>query len=253
MFMMQDSEEQGGAVNPAPPGGRIPVIDVLRGLCVVLMATFHFSYDLYFYCAFPPIVIDNFFMTFCQVFSSWGFILLAGLSSRLSRSNIKRGVVVLCGGAAVSVVSYLWGDFIRFGILQFLGCAMVIYGLSRALWERVPRRFAPFLYLGLFIIAIRMLPITLEVPYLYPFGFITPTFRSADYFPLFPWFFWFLLGTWLGEFVKEGRLSEKSGKIKVRPLAFLGRHSFAVYFIHQPVLVAVSAILALLTGHKLPF
>jgi len=251
--MAQISEEQGSAGRPLQPGGRIPAIDTLRGLCVLLMATFHFSYDLYFYCSFSPKVIDNFFMTFCQVFSSWGFILLAGLSSQLSKSNIKRGLVVLCGGVAVSVVSYLWGDFIRFGILQFLGCAMVLYGLTRALWERIPRRIAPFLYLVFFTVTIRMLPMTLEVPYLYPFGFITPSFRSADYFPLFPWFFWFLLGTWLGKFIKEGRLPEKFGKRKVRPLAFLGRHSFAVYFIHQPVLIIISAALALLTGHKLPF
>lgn len=251
--MMPNSKEKGGKGLPAAPGGRIPFIDTMRGLCVVLMSTFHFGYDLYFYCSFPPGVIDNLFMTFCQVFSSWGFILLAGLSSQLSRSNIKRGFVVLCGGAVVSAISYLWGDFIRFGILQFLGCAMILYGLTRVLWERIPRRVAPFLYLALFTLAVHFLPVTLEVPYLYPFGFITSAFRSADYFPLFPWFFWFLLGTWMGNFVKEGALPERLGKIKVRPLAFLGRHSFAAYFIHQPVLVLLSAALALLTGHELPF
>lgn len=232
---------------------RIRGIDMLRGTCVVLMALFHFSYDLYFFCGFSQQVIFNPFMTFCQIASSWGFILLAGLSSRLSRSNLKRGAVVLCGGAAVSVVTYLWGDFVRFGILQFLGCAMVLYGLTHKLWERLPRQAAPALYLALFIATRLALPLVMEVPHLYPFGIITPGFRSADYYPLFPWFFWFLFGTFLGGFIAEGKVPVFLNRVGQRQLEFLGRHALAAYFIHQPVLIVLCTIISLATGHRLPF
>jgi uncharacterized membrane protein len=162
-------------------------------------------------------------------------------------------VIVLCGGAAVSVITYLWGDFVRFGILQFLGCAMVLYGLTHSLWKKLPRRAAPFFYLALFVITRVMLPLVMEVPHLYPLGIITPEFRSADYYPLFPWFFWFLLGTWLGGFAVEGKVPPRLASLYQRQLAFLGRHAFAIYFIHQPVLLVVCAGIALLTGHRLPF
>lgn len=232
---------------------RIPGIDTLRGVCVVLMTLFHLSYDLHFFCGFSQQVIFNPWMTFCQIASSWGFILLAGLSSRLSRSNLKRGFFVLCGGAAVSVVTYLWGDFVRFGILQFLGCAMVLYGLTHRLWESLPKKFAPVLYLALFTAAFLTLPMVLEVPHLYALGIITPGFRSADYYPLFPWFFWFLFGTFLGGLVKEGKTPEWLYRLRQRQLAFLGRHALAAYFVHQPLLIALCVILSLLTGRRLPF
>ena len=233
--------------------GRIQGIDTARGICVVLMVLFHLGYDLYAYCGFPVWMISSLPMTIFQVLSSWGFILLAGLSSRLSRNNIRRGVVVLCGGLLVSAVTWLWGDFIRFGILHFLGSAMILYGLTHRLWEALPGPVAPLLYLAFFWVGRYYLPMVVEVPYLYPFGFITREFHSSDYFPLLPWFFWFLLGSWLGGWVREGRIPQWFREWKLPPLAFLGRHSFFIYFLHQPLLLGISWLLAWGTGHPLPF
>lgn len=231
---------------------RIYGIDTLRGICVVLMTLFHLGYDLHFYFELPQWVVFNPFMTACQIGSSWGFILLAGISSRLSRSNLKRGALVLCGGAAVSIITYLWGDFVRFGILQFLGCAMVLYGLTHKLWESIPRRAAPVIYLGLFLVTRMLLPLVMEVPGMYPFGIITPEFRSADYYPIFPWFFWFLFGSWLGGHIRKEGPPAWLATLRQRQFSFLGRHALAVYFIHQPVLLGLCAAAALVTGHELP-
>lgn len=231
-----------------PLSSRIAGIDSLRGLCVVLMTLFHFSYDLYFYCRFPAWVIANPFMTFAQVFSSSTFILLAGFSCRLSRSNWKRGLRVALCGVLVSVVTWFWGDFIRFGILQFLGCSMLLYGLTHKLWEALPRWPAIVLYVALFALTRRLMPLVLDVPFLYPFGIVSPDFRSSDYFPLLPWFFLFLSGSWLGQFKESapGWLR----RLKLPLLNWLGRHSLVVYLVHQPVLVVISMALALLTGRQ---
>lgn len=231
-----------------PPCGRIQAVDALRGLCVVLMSLFHFSYDLYFYCRFPAWVIANPFMTFAQLASSSGFILLAGFSSRLSRSNLRRGARVLLCGVLVNVVTWLWGDFVRFGILQFLGCSMLLYGLTGKFWERLPRWPAILLYAGLFALTRRVMPVVLDVPFLYPFGIVSPAFRSSDYFPLLPWFFLFLMGGWLGQF--RDSVPEGLRGLRVPVLNLLGRHSLAVYLVHQPVLVVLSMALAAVTGRS---
>lgn len=240
-----EERRDAGAAAPALPA-RIGGIDALRGVCILLMAAFHFVYDLYFYCGFPRWVIANPFMTFAQVASSGGFILLAGFSSQLSRSNLRRGFKVLLCGVGVSLVTWFWGDFIRFGILQFLGCAMVLYGLTRRLWEKLPRWPALIVYIILFMVTRRLLPAVLDVPFLYPFGIVSPDFRSADYFPLLPWFFLFLAGAWLGRF--RDRLGERFCAFRAPVLNALGRHSLAVYLLHQPVLVVVAMALALFTG-----
>lgn len=242
---MSGSAPVGGSGAAAPLSSRIPGLDSLRGLCVVLMCLFHFSYDLYFYCHFPRVVIDNPFMAFAQVVSSSGFILLSGFSARLSHSNLRRGVRVLVCGVGVSVVTWLWGDFIRFGILQFLGCAMVLYGLTERLWTRLPR-WSVALYLALFALTRRVMPVVLDVPYLYPFGLISPDFRSSDYFPLLPWFFLFLIGTWLGE--RREHAPEALRRLRVPGLDWLGRHSLLIYLLHQPVLVVLSLLLSRLAG-----
>ena len=241
--MVRNRYQESGS---APLSSRIRGIDSLRGLCVVLMCLFHFAYDLYFYCHFPRFVISNPFMTFAQVFSSSGFILLSGFSARLSRSNLKRGVRVLACGVVISVVTWFWGDFIRFGILQFLGCAMVLYGLTARFWEGLPRWGAILLYVALFALTRHILPLVLDVPYLYPFGIVSPDFRSSDYFPLLPWFFLFLIGSWLGPW-KE-RVPEGFRRLRVPGLDWLGQHSLLLYLVHQPVLVAVSMVLSKLAG-----
>ena len=245
MMNRENKQESGGS---RPLSSRIAGIDSLRGLCVVLMILFHFSYDLYFYCGFPPSVIANPFMAFAQVFASSTFIALAGLSCRLSRSNLRRGLRVILCGVLVSVITWFWGDFVRFGILQFLGCAMVIYSLTHKVWEAIPRWEAILLYVALFAITRRLMPVVLDVPFLYPFGIVSPDFRSSDYFPLLPWYFLFLAGSWLGQF--KDLAPEWFRKLRLPGLDWLGRHSLGIYLVHQPVLVVVSVGLAMLTGRQ---
>lgn len=228
--------------------GRIHGIDALRGLCVILMAIFHFGYDLYAYCGFPAAMVASPFMVFCQVASSRGFMLLAGFSCRLSRDNAKRGLRVLAFAVILGVVTRIWGDPIRFGILHLLGCSMLLWAATHKLWEKLPGWLLSLLAFGAFLVLNAHFPMVGERDWLYAFGVMYPGFYSSDYYPLLPWFFLFLTGAGLSAYRHKigGWLRDR----KVPLLNWLGRHSLGFYLIHQPVLVVVSLAIAFLTGHS---
>jgi len=46
----------------------------------------------------------------------------------------------------------------------------------------------------------------------------------------------FLLGTWAGGPIRDGKLPPLFYRAKCAPLAFLGRHALLIYVAHQPVL-----------------
>ena len=74
-------------------------------------------------------------------------------------------------------------------------------------------------------------------------GFTAPGFYSADYFPLFPWLFLFLVGTALGGWCLEHRESKILTASLPGALTWPGRYSLLIYVLHQPVLYGVSYLI----------
>ena len=58
---------------------------------------------------------------------------------------------------------------------------------------------------------------------------------SADYYPLLPWIFIFLVGSFLGRPFKNGTAPKLFRANPVKDLSFVGRHTLLVYLIHQPI------------------
>lgn len=84
---------------------------------------------------------------------------------------------------------------------------------------------------------------SVSVGWLYPLGLTAPGFYSADYFPLLPWFFLFLLGTGLGGWCLENREAPLLALRLPAALTWPGRHSLVIYVLHQPVLYGISFLL----------
>ena len=167
------------------------------------------------------------------------FIFLSGLSSQLSRSNIKRGLKVFAIAIALTLVTSLpFIDMpIRFGVLHLLGFCMVFYGLTRKMWDKIPRVLAPLVYIALLVgsaLAIKLIQI--DSDYLWMFGWLQPGFYSADYFPIFPWLFVFLLGTWAGFYIVEHKLPDWFYEKRIAFFPAVGKKALIIYIIHQPVL-----------------
>ena len=243
-------------------GGRIQSVDALRGLCVVLMCFHHFFYDLAAFLGAPWWIFNNPVFNVLHYIFAGCFILLSGVSSRFSRSNLKRGAKLLAIALALTLVTLggewlgkrLMGEelYIRilFGVLHMLSLCMLFYGLTHKLWDKLPDWFmAPLCVFSVVLTARLTNGLLVTGPaWAFPFGFITEYFYSADYFPLLPWLFVFLLGTWLGGKIKAGKLPEKFYTAQFPFFPRVGRRALLVYILHQPALVLLTLGIGALFG-----
>ena len=250
------------------PGGRIEAMDALRGLCVVLMCFHHFFYDLAAFLGAPWWVFSNPVFNVLHYLFAGCFILLSGVSSRFSRSNLKRGAKLLAIALALTLVTWLGevlgkkllgedlGILIVCGVLHMLALCMLFYGLTHKLWDRMPDwGMLVFCLLGTVLTAPLTNGVVIHDPtytrgFFFPFGLITESFYSADYFPLFPWLFVFLFGTWLGGKIRAGKLPERFYTWKCPFFPKVGRRALLIYILHQPALLlltlGIGAVLGIL-------
>ena len=219
---------------------RIELLDVLRGGALIVMIAHHICYDLCVFCGFPWVWFTNPVWNVIHYLDAGLFILLAGISSDFSRSNLRRGGKTLAVALVISVVTYVMKMPIVFGVLHMMGICMLLYGLTQAFWQKLPGWVIPALSLAGILATYRLTDgYPTDTPHLWMFGLVTRDFYSSDYFPLLPWVFVFLLGTWLGKFIREQRLPGWFYRADCPPLAAIGRHSMLVYVAHQPVIYAL--------------
>lgn len=220
---------------------RFDILDAWRSLAIVLMLIYHFLFDLLL---FGVITRQQMFCTplnIMQKFICCSFILLAGASARFSRNNLRHGLIVVAAGIIVAIGGAIGGQIIRFGVLQLLGWSMILYHFTGKLLQKVPGVITAIAGGALYFLSeMWTSAVRVDVKWLYPFGFMYKGFSSADYFPLLPWFFLFLIGTALGGWCLKHRDNRILTTPLPAPLTFLGRHSLIVYLIHQPVLYGIS-------------
>ena len=222
---------------------RIELIDAVRGFDLYVMVVHHIFYDLCAFCGLPWVWFSNPVWNVVHYLSAGTFILLAGVSANFSHSNLKRGLRTLAIALGITAVTVLVNMPILFGVLHLLGSCMVLYALTARFWQRLPAWAIPALSLvGVLATAKLVNGYPTAVPHLWMLGLTTPDFSSADYFPLLPWAFVFLFGTWAGKYVREGWLPRRFYEARAPRLAAVGRHSLLIYVLHQPVLYALTML-----------
>jgi uncharacterized membrane protein len=226
-------------------GGRIELIDALRGLSLVLMVLHHLLFDLSMFGMFPGWFLISWPIYVLHVIFASVFILLSGVSSRFSRSNVRRGLKTWGCALAVTLVTWAVGMPAWWGILHLLGFCMILYGLISRWLDKMPERLGMALYLVLFLVlAVTILDRPFDVKGLSILGIMNRDFLSSDYFPIFPWVLMFLFGTCFGRMVEEGRLPRKFYEFDMPVLPEIGRKSLWIYMLHQPVLYGVTWLIA---------
>lgn len=230
---------------------RIWELDAFRGICILGMVLVHFVYDL----TDLYRIIDWEYPTWFEFVQRWGgvlFLLISGISATLGRRSVRRGFIVLLAGAAVTAVTYCMYKYllftkdiiIYFGVLQCLGCCMILWWVFKRLpnWVLVILGIA-MVGAGLYLDTVYLV----DHPWLIPLGFLYRGFSSSDYFPLLPNLGFFLLGAVLGRTAyakKQTLLPQVSeNNLLVRVLCFCGRQSLWFYLLHQPVLAGICMLL----------
>lgn len=222
---------------------RIDLIDAARGLSVLLMVIHHALFDAVEFLGAPVWIFSNPVFDILHYFFAGLFIFLSGVSSQFSRSNVKRGIKVFAVAIVLTIITYLpmINMPIKFGVLHLLGFCMMFYGVTRKMWDGIPRVLAPVLYILLLVgSALAVDNIRIDASFLWMFGWTQPGFFSADYFPIFPWLFVFLLGTWAGLFIVEKKLPKWFYETRVRVLPAVGKKALIIYILHQPVLYGIT-------------
>jgi len=222
---------------------RIEIIDALRGFAVVLMVIHHFLYNLVYFLDAPEWLFTNPVFDVLHYLFAGLFIMLSGVSSRFSRGNVRRGLIVIALALAISIVTYLMEMPIWFGVLHLLGFSMIFFGLTKKLWDFLPRKVLPILFISLIIVG------AFATAYAEPsaenavvsvclslFGWPQQGFVSYDYFPVLPWIFVFLLGTWAGLYIIERKLPKWFYEAEFPIFPAIGRKALIIYILHQPIL-----------------
>lgn len=244
---------------------RVGVLDDIRGLCVVLMVGYHALYDLVDIFGMDVPLFRWPIIGFARTLVAATFMFIAGITCRFSRSNWKRGGVALLAALALTAGTLLVmpSQQIWFGVLHFMGTAMLLFALLEPLLSRasVPLGVGACVFLFLLTYGIEWgvlgLPglVTFPLPaglyrvgWLFPLGFCAPGFFSADYYPLLPWIFVFLAGSYVGIPLRDGRGPDWCYPTRSRALTWVGRHAILIYLLHQPVLYVCFQLFIRLVG-----
>lgn len=220
---------------------RIHLLDFIRGVAIIGMITHHAAFDLTAFYDMKISFLDTEMFKVIRTVFALAFIIISGISTNLSHNPIRNGLKVLAIALDVSILTFfITPEFpIRFGILHFMGTAMLMAAFCKKALIAIPRNIALLLFAALFLITNQIFPINIDLAYFFPFGLIPNNFMSADYYPLIPWIFAFIFGTYLTEPLLKHQTPQWVYNFKCPFINFLGRHTLWVFLVHQPLLLGL--------------
>lgn len=231
-------------ITPYPKNTRYPIIDTLRGLAIVAMMAYHFGFDLTMQGYIRQDLNHSLPWLVARSLILSTFLFVAGFSLALAQQHsakqrwLRLARIAACA-VLVSVSSYFMfpESWIYFGVLHFMVLASVLcWYLARHEKWLLPIAFTA-LGLGLFYQSAFFNQAALQW-----LGMMTYKPITEDYVPMLPWLGVMLIGLYVGAWALR-RQAEWPLAIKtsptLKPVGWLGRHSLAVYMLHQPLLLGL--------------
>jgi uncharacterized membrane protein len=225
--------------------GRIAALDVARTVALAGMVLFHFTRDLEMFGLIAPgTTLTGGWSIFAKAVAG-SFLFLSGVSLWLAHGQgirwrpFLRRLAVLAGAAGLVTAATLVAvpqAFIFFGILHSIAVASVL-GLA---FLRLPAAVTLAAGAAVLILPQVWRSALFDPPWLVWIGLSATVPPTLDFEPVFPWFAPFLFGMAFARIVASSglmaRLSAPAGPVW-QWLGWPGRHSLAIYLIHQPVLI----------------
>jgi uncharacterized membrane protein len=210
------------------------------------MLVSNFVFDLFYFTSLVDIQAG--FPVFLAKGTAGLFVLLVGISLTLSYARpdagrlgfvkyLRRGGRIFAYGLLITVATWfaVGRQLVVFGILHLIGLGIILaYPFLR---HRLISLFCGVLIIGISFFTTRII---VSYHWLLWLGLQYDGFSSVDYTPVIPWFGLILIGIFLGRYFNSGgwlnRHTSSMGQWRMaRGLAFCGRHSLPIYFVHQPI------------------
>lgn len=227
---------------------RYPIIDTLRGVAILAMMTYHFGFDL----SMQGYILQDlnhslpWLVARSLILST--FLFVAGFSLALAQHHSAKQrwlrLARIAGCALlVSLASYFMfpDSWIYFGVLHFIVLATVLCWFLM----RYEKWLLP---LALAVLGLGWLyqSATFNQPMLQWLGMMTYKPMTEDYVPIIPWLGVMLIGLRVGVWATaHPATTQVKWPLSVmpphtlKPVGWLGRHSLAVYMLHQPLLLGL--------------
>ena len=247
-------------MKPTASRPRFNAVDAFRGLAIVWMTLFHFSFDLNQFGYIKQNFYTDPFWTYQRAAIVSLFVFCAGFSQAIAahqgQSNARfwrRWAQVAGCALLVSAGSYFMypKSFIYFGVLHGIAVMLIIARLTSS-WRRWLWPLGA-VAIAMPLIAARAHIYSAEIDFLNEkafnwLGLISRKPITEDYVPVLPWLgvMWWGMAAgrfWLGRSAKW--LSAPTARV-LAPAAWLGRWSLSWYMLHQPVMIGALMALAAL-------
>ena len=237
---------------------RIAAVDIARGVAIVAMIIYHFSWDLAFlgFVDFDPTQSLPWIVFQKSIVGT--FIFLTGVSLVLGHGAgirwpafWRRFAIILGAALLVTAGTYAFyaETFVYFGVLH----AIALFSLLGLAFLR-----APLVLVVVLAAAIIALPLFVQEPLFGEklwswIGLWDVPPPTEDLVPIFPWFGVTLAGIAIARWALASGFAAHLAEIKgttppARFLAKMGRWSLVIYVLHQPIMIGVLMGISSLTG-----
>jgi uncharacterized membrane protein len=233
--------------------GRVDAVDSARGIAIIGMVAYHFTWDLADFRLVSPLLPFTPPMRLLSHTVASVFLALVGVSLALAHRQgfnqpaFWRRLGIVAGAAALVTagsVVFAPGEGIFFGILHCIAVASVVAApsVTAPAWASLAAGLAaiaaPFLVHSTLF----------DPPWLLWLGLGEALPNTLDWYPLLPWAGVVFLGLSLAR--TQGVMARlkspdrwRAASAPSRAVCFAGRHSLPIYLVHQPILIGLLAAL----------